>query len=162
MLTLKDYYQGRDVQFAPELTREIQANAAETLHRVNLLLLDFYRANPRAAIRSVNSGWRPVAVNRGVQNAAQRSHHLTAKACDLSDDDGNLDRWLLTNAGQSSLVRIELWMEDPTATPRWCHVQIVAPKSGRRVFLPGGQWSVVGGRLAAAAASPRERRLKAD
>lgn len=136
MLTLKDYYKGRNVQFANELTAQIQANAKLTLSRVNALLSRFYAANPKAALRTVNSGWRPAAVNAGVKKAAKNSHHLRATACDLSDDDEQLDRWLMTKPGQTALLEIGLWMEAPNATPRWCHVQIVAPGSGRRVFLP--------------------------
>lgn len=136
MLTLADYYKGRDRLFASELTPEIAQNAKLTLERVNLLLQRFYATHPRAARRTINSGWRPAAVNRKVQNAAKRSHHLTARACDLSDDDGALDRWLMTALGQRVLEHCGLWMEHPDATPRWCHVQIVPPKSGRRVFHP--------------------------
>lgn len=136
MLTLKHYWRGRDVAYASALTPQIRANAELTLSRVNALLARFYAANPKAAIRGVNSGWRPPAVNRGVENAAKNSHHLRAMACDLDDDDGQLDKWLMTSAGQQALVDIGLWMEHPSATPRWCHVQIVAPRSGKRVFYP--------------------------
>lgn len=136
LITLKDYYKNRDIQFAKQLTATIVANARLMVARTNALLARFYLANPQAARRTVNSGWRPPAVNRGVKDAAPRSHHLTARACDLSDDDEQLDKWLLTKSGQAALVEIGLWMEHPSATPRWCHIQIVAPPSGNRVFLP--------------------------
>jgi hypothetical protein len=34
------------------------------------------------------------------------------------------------------LAEIGLWLEHPISTPRWCHVQTVPPKSGKRVFTP--------------------------
>lgn len=136
MLTLKEYYQGRDVAYTVHLTNQIRANAKLTVSRVNALLACFVAANPKAATRTVNSGWRPPSVNRSVKKAAKKSNHLVALACDLSDDDEQLDKWLLTKVGQQALVEIGLWMEDPSATPRWCHVQIVAPGSGRRVYMP--------------------------
>ena len=135
-ITVKDYYKGRDVQFALELTAQIRANALSTVACVNALLARFYLANPKAALRTVNSGWRPPAVNRGVRRAAKRSNHLVALACDLDDDDEQLDRWLLTKPGQTALIEIGLWMEAPSFTPRWSHVQIIAPPSGKRVFFP--------------------------
>ena len=136
LITLKDYYKGRDVTYAAVLTSQIRVNAKLTIARVNALLTRFVAANPRAAIRTVNSGWRPPVVNRGVRRAAQKFNHLVALACDLSDDDEQLDKWLLTKAGQAALIEIGLWMEQPAETPRWSHVQIVAPGSGNRVFWP--------------------------
>jgi hypothetical protein len=135
-VSLADFYKGRDTTYAAELTPEIEANAAITVERVNSLLEAFYVAMPEEALRSVNSGWRPPQVNATVKNAAGRSRHMTGEACDLSDDDEKLDYWLLQPDGQAALERIGLWMEHPSATPRWAHVQIVPPGSGRRVFMP--------------------------
>lgn len=135
-LTLTDYYKGRDKQYPAALTAEIAQNAAHTIALVNQLLTRFYAAKPQAAQRSVNSGWRPPIVNKRVKKAARASKHLTARACDLSDDDGDLDTWLMTPAGQQALTEIGLWMEHPDATPRWAHLQTIPPASGHRVFYP--------------------------
>lgn len=82
MLILKDYYKGRDGLYVRELTPEIQKNARLTLSHVKALRGRFYAANPRAAIRTVNSGWRPPTVNRAVKKAAKKSQRLVALACD--------------------------------------------------------------------------------
>lgn len=128
MITLEDYFMGRDVEYAEELTDELRDNARETVERANALLA-------RAGLdRSVNSGWRPAAVNATVPNAAKRSKHMQCLAIDLDDDDGALDAWCMAHL--DVLKEIGLWLEHPSATPRWCHLQIVPPRSGNRVFYP--------------------------
>lgn len=128
MISLSDFFMGRDKKYPEELTDELRWNAASTVDRVNQLLEAF------GEHRNVNSGWRPAAVNAGVPNAAKKSKHMTCQACDLSDDDGSLDAWCMANLG--ALERIGLWLEHPDSTPRWAHVQIIPPNSGKRVFIP--------------------------
>lgn len=128
MITKKDFYKGRDVQYAGELTNDIRANAEVTMLRASLLLEAFGEE------REVTSGWRPAAVNKATSHSATHSHHLAGEAVDLEDGDGKLDAWCLTNT--SVLEGLGLWQESPDSTPGWCHVQIVPPKSGHRVFLP--------------------------
>lgn len=135
-ITLEQFFMGRDKQYAAQLTPEFRANAAETVLRANALLTLFFFLNPAAKARKVNSGWRPPAVNAATKGAAALSKHMTCQAVDLSDPDGELDAWLMTEAGQDALIDIGLWMEHPNATPRWAHVQTVPPRSGRRVFMP--------------------------
>lgn len=137
MITLEQFYKGRDKAFAKELTPAIKANAAETLRRANLLMDRFEAANPTCKrSRGCNSGWRPAQVNAKTEGAAKMSLHMTGQAIDISDDDGAIDAWLMTAAGQKALEEIGLWMEHPSATPRWSHVQTKPPGSGRRVFYP--------------------------
>jgi hypothetical protein len=128
VISLADYYMGRDLKSPEELTAVHRANAQITVDRVNELLEAF--GEPRR----VNSGWRPAAINAGVPNAAAKSKHMTCQACDLSDDDGSLDAWCMANL--QILERIGLWLEHPDSTPRWTHWQIVPPGSGNRVFRP--------------------------
>ncbi|MGH7605397.1 MAG: hypothetical protein ACRENK_15555 [Gemmatimonadaceae bacterium] len=135
-ITLADFYKGRDVAYASELTPEIQANAAITVAKCNELLASFYASQAQGSYRTVNSGWRPPEVNATTLNAKPNSKHMTGQACDLSDDDEALDNWCLSVEGTAALVRIGLWQESPASTPRWCHIQVVAPASGRRVFIP--------------------------
>lgn len=137
MITLEQYYKGRDKLYSADLTEEIKINAVETLRRANELLKRFYAANPNSyKTRGCNSGWRPPAVNAATKNAAKKSSHMLAKAIDIGDDDERLDSWLMTPEGQKALTDIGLWMEHPSATPRWAHVQTSPPASGRRVFFP--------------------------
>lgn len=127
-ITLTDYWMGRDESHGDELTDEIRKNAEETVRRVNLLLERFGES------RGVNSGWRPAAINGSIPGAAKKSKHMLALACDVDDDDGDLDEWCMNNLDQ--LEDIGLWMEHPAATKGWCHLQTVPPRSGRRVFYP--------------------------
>lgn len=128
MITLKDYWMGRDVLFAAELTDKVIGNAMQTVERASQLLQQFGEA------RSVASGWRPRAVNAATPGAALFSKHMTGQAVDLHDPEGDLDEWCLANP--QSLEAIGLWQEHPAATKGWCHIQIVPPKSGNRVFYP--------------------------
>ena len=129
MLTLADYFMGRDMPHAAELTAELRAHAACTVERANALLR-------RAGVGkcTVNSGWRPLSVNARVPKASPRSRHITCQAIDLCDERDLLDAWCMANL--DALAAIGLWLEHPEATPGWCHVQIVPPRSGRRVFHP--------------------------
>lgn len=127
-VTLAQYFMGRDAAHGEELTAPLRRNAAVMVARTNLLL-------QHACIAcDVNSGWRPRSVNAQVPNASPRSRHITCEAIDLSDPDGRLDAWCIANL--EVLETIGLWLEHPAATPGWCHVQIVPPRSGRRVFEP--------------------------
>lgn len=130
MITLTDYWMGRDKEFPLAMTPQIEANAERTVALANALLVRFGEG------RKVKSGWRPPAVNAKIPNAAVNSKHMTGQAIDLADPDGDLDEWLLTETGQKALTEIGLWLEHPAATKGWCHLQTIPPKSGRRVFYP--------------------------
>jgi hypothetical protein len=127
-LKLADYYMGRDREYHAELTPELRANARETVGRVNRLL-------KRAGFtRRVTSGWRPAAVNATVPGAAKGSKHISCIAIDLEDRDGTLDAWCMAHL--DVLEELGLWLEHPDATPDWCHLQTLPPRSGNRVFQP--------------------------
>ena len=136
MITLHDFYMGRDLTYGKELTEQIAKNAEDTVFKVNRLLGQFYAANPGAKERTVSSGWRPAAINANTKGAAKKSNHMVGNACDLHDEDGRLDMWCMSPAGQKAMADICLWLEHPSATPGWCHVQRVPPGSGNRVFYP--------------------------
>lgn len=127
-LKLADYYMGRDKPHRSELTRELRANARETLRRVNALL------RRAGLMRKVASGWRPATINAAVPGAAKGSKHITCLAIDLEDRNGALDAWCLANL--DALEEFGLWLEHPDATPGWCHLQTQPPRSGNRVFYP--------------------------
>ena len=130
MITLEAYWKGRDKEYADEITDEIRANAQKTVERANELLA---RAG-RSDINTVDSGWRPSAVNDSTSNAAVHSKHLSAEAVDLPDADRTLASWCADNLDIAK--EIGIWFEDFRWTPHWVHCQIVPPKSGRRVFIP--------------------------
>jgi hypothetical protein len=135
MITIEQYFMGRDEQFPDECTATIRLNAAETVRRTNQL-------KQLAAIRDefvfvepeVASGWRPLAVNDATSHAATHSRHITAEALDTHDPERLFARWCLRNLNE--LEQIGLWMEDPRWTPHWVHLQTVPPLSGHRVYIP--------------------------
>ena len=123
MITVDDYLMNRK----DGLTFELLENAMTTVEKVNALLQLFGKD------RKVTSGYRPSSINKAV-GGAKLSNHMTCKACDLEDTDGLLDDWCMKN--QDKLKEIGLWLEHPSATKGWCHVQTVPPKSNNRVFYP--------------------------
>jgi len=138
-ITMDDYWMGRDLLHADELTHNVQANAELLVPRVNSVLI--LAAHDLAGLVSspttgslVASGWRPQSINARTRGAARRSHHLTGCAVDLYDPAGRIDGWCMQHL--DALESAGLWMEHPDATPRWCHLQSVPPKSGNRVFRP--------------------------
>ncbi len=140
MITLQDYWMGRDARYAAELMPEIMQNAELLIQRVGTLL-------ERAAAENVNpgideetctcvaSGWRPKSVNDRTANASATSLHLKGMGVDLREAPGRaLARFCLRNL--DLLAELELWMEDPRWTPTWVHLQMAAPGSNDRVFVP--------------------------
>jgi len=80
---------------------------------------------------TVSSGYRPPAINAQA-GGAKRSCHLTCEACDFRDTKGELASWCLDNL--SVLERAGLYMESPTHTKGWVHLQTRPTKN--RVFIP--------------------------
>ena len=126
---IEEYWMGRDVKYRNEMTPAIIKDAWETVQKVNKLAVI---AGWKDLV--VSSGWRPAAVNAVIKGAAKKSLHLTGQAIDIADPDGSIDRWCIDN--QNALEKAGLWLEHPDATPSWCHLQTVAPRSGNRVFRP--------------------------
>lgn len=141
MISLSDYWMGRDKEFPTAMSPGLERNAATIVELANKLLFISHSAgvtmapHPRTGTL-VSSGWRPPAVNAATANAAPNSKHMTGQAIDLYDPDGDLDEWLLTEDGQKVMTDLGLWHEHPSATKGWSHLQSVPPRSGRRTFYP--------------------------
>lgn len=137
-IILSDYWMGRDSKYPMEMNPAIESNALTLLALVNKLLeycpvaLDLHPVNKSY----VSSGWRPPTVNANTPNAATKSKHMTGQAIDLYDPEGDLDNWLMSQDGQRKLVELGLWMEHPSATKGWSHLQSIPPNSKNRVFYP--------------------------
>lgn len=135
MITRDDYFMGRDVDYAGELTDALEANAEETIGKVNRLLAMMVDDGALPAAHThVNSGWRPKTINANTPGAAKKSNHITCQAVDLADVDGVIRYWCMQHL--DVLETLGLWMEHPAATKGWCHLQTVPPRSGHRVFYP--------------------------
>lgn len=72
-------------------------------------------------------------INEGKTNA-KHSNHLAGAAADILDTDGELAEYLKNNLDVAK--NCGLWMEDFNHTKGWVHVQMLPPKSGKRVFIP--------------------------
>ena len=133
MITIDQYWMGRDKTHAADLTDDIRSNANATVRTINQLL-------QMAEADGINcdecaSGWRPLSINDATANAAKNSKHLKALAMDVRDVAGReFARWCLRNL--KKLEALGLWMENPQWTPTWVHLQIVPPGSGNRVYIP--------------------------
>lgn len=140
-ISLADYFMGRRELHPMALTPDIERNALRTVHLANQLLQQAASYGVSVDLHPVNkspvsSGWRPPAINAATVGAAPNSKHMTGLAIDIYDPDGDLDDWLMTGEGQACLGALGLWMEHPSATKGWSHVQTVPPRSNRRVFYP--------------------------
>lgn len=137
-ITLDEFWMDRE---DAAVTDEMRANAKVTVDRVNLLL-ERAAASGVAPTQSTtgfgccDSGYRPEAINAATPGAAKNSNHKICKAVDVSDDDGDLDDWLMSQEGQKAMEEIGLWHEHPSSTKGWAHLQTVAPRSGRRTYYP--------------------------
>lgn len=129
MITLEQYWMGRDVEYSKELTPEITANAQETVRKVNQLL-SMYQGH----VGKVSSGWRPKSINDATKNSGKSSNHLIGQAVDIQDLNRELAAWCVLHTNELALCG--LWIEDPRYTPTWTHFQSVPPKSGKRIYIP--------------------------
>lgn len=140
-ITLADYWMGRDTIYPEDCTMEVKANAEKTVKLVNSLLAVMeaegmkFEAHP-VSQSLVSSGWRPPMINRQVKGAAPKSKHMTGEAVDLYDPEGDIDNFLISGQGQRVLASLGLYIEHPSATKSWSHIQIVPPRSHSRVFYP--------------------------
>lgn len=127
MITVDEYLGQHLAGHESELTDEIRANAEIICGRANQLIAAFEED------RGLRSGWRPSAINHNA-GGALHSRHMTGQAVDIEDNDGRLDEFCKQNVGL--LEQLGLWLEDDAATPSWCHIQCVPPRSGHRFFIP--------------------------
>ena len=114
------------------VTPEISAN----LSKIFALILELQEAY--GSDFKITSGLRSKEgqadlIAKGLSKAS-KSHHLTGEAVDIYDPHKYLANYLLQNL--SVLRELGLWMENPTHTLDWVHVQTVPPNSGNRVFNP--------------------------
>lgn len=128
MITLEDYFMGRDLDYPDDCTESIKANARQFLAKVNAFLDELQ-------IESVivNSGWRPPEINRSVGGAI-KSSHLVGRGIDLADPEQKLSEIIVKN--EPLLAKHGLYMESPKAAHKHVHLQDVPTNSGDRIFLP--------------------------
>jgi hypothetical protein len=137
MITLQDYFGDK-----PHPT-EYNLNALTLLYRVNDLLSAYFtdtgtvpQKNPITGTqisgsKSGDGGFRLPTSSTGTANSA----HRFAQAVDIYDPgEQHLDKWI--DANPDSLIKYNLYREDPGATINWCHLGTRKPLSGKRTFKP--------------------------
>ena len=107
------------------LDAEQQKNLDDLHYKLNMFRALYQRP------MFVSSGYRPPSINAKA-GGAKKSAHLSCQACDFKDQDGSLDQFCLDNL--NILEALGLWLENPTKTLGWCHLQ-TRPAS-QRVFNP--------------------------
>lgn len=126
MITREEVLMNRDKQYP--LNPEMEANLKKLLIALNLFRKLYGKP------MKVTSGYRPAAINANVPGAAKKSNHMLCLATDFADPNKELAKYCMDN--QYILEQCGLYLEHPNATPGWCHLQCVPPKSGNRVFKP--------------------------
>lgn len=130
-ISLDDYF--RDYEHDEALREAAEA----MLEKVNALLesaeahgVDL-KVNPSTKTYisgKTYGGFRPQDCPIG----APQSAHKIARAVDVYDPQGELDRWIT----DARLAEFDLYREHPAHTTGWCHLSDKAPRSGRRTFIP--------------------------
>ena len=131
MISLSDYLMGRHMTHPEEfVANHIAPNANRMLAKVNGLLAEL-----RIEVVKVSSGWRPRALNEKVKKAATNSYHIVGRAVDLVDSGRELAGKI--SARPELLAKYRLWMEDPSFTPTWVHLDDAErPDRPVRIFRP--------------------------
>ncbi len=114
---------GRDAQYP--LDEQLENNLATLLIRLNKFREIYGKP------MYINSLYRPGQYNVAA-GGAPNSAHLTCEACDFADRDGALKNFVLANP--DVLVECDLYMEDPSRTLSWQHLQSRVIPSGHRIF----------------------------
>lgn len=133
MLTVERLLNGYDksMQFKKEVTPELLENLQKTADIINQFLKHVGIVN-----EIVSSGWRPSSVNEQTVNAAKKSNHILGLAVDLKDVNHNIFKAILKPENLAKAQELGIYFEDARWTPTWVHMQIVSPKSGKRIFIP--------------------------
>ena len=130
-----------------DITPKITVDADKMLTQVNMLLEDFVRDGGILKINPTTKsyisgqtygGFRPLDCPLGTP----ASKHKRGMAVDITDRNNELDDWIMAGPKAPGagwpliLVKYDLALEHPNSTNRWCHLQLGAPPSGNRVFIP--------------------------
>lgn len=154
ILTVKDVITSSgaypDREKSSENTKDVQANAAALVKKVNAFLSDLADKYPEVKDLvedpELSSGFRPSVVNAATPGAAKKSYHSLGKAIDIKDNKQQLiSKTILADAEKhkenSLLTKHQLWLEHPDATKgkftNWAHLDD-GTRSARpvRVFRP--------------------------
>lgn len=80
----------------------------------------------------VTSGVRDIELQKIINPHNMNSAHLTGDAVDVSDVDGKIYSFCISNV--DLMIKLGLWFEMRTYCPRWTHMQ--TRPAQRRFFVP--------------------------
>jgi len=121
------YWNGNDKKYPNDLTSDVDDNATKLLEAVNTFLTNY------RPIIIISSGWRPKSYNTKI-GGAPSSNHITGLAIDIKDTNNSVFKYVLKNLDLAQ--QLGLYFEHKNFTPSWVHIQLVRPKSGKRIFIP--------------------------
>ncbi len=113
-------------------TPEIDANLIVLLERINRIRKVY--GHPMTVTSGLRSDAKQKALIAAGKSTATASKHLTGQAVDIFDPKGELKDWVKLNL--PLIEEVGLWLENFAYTSNWVHFQTVAPKSGKRFFVP--------------------------
>lgn len=126
MITLKDYWFGRDVDYPP--TDEMIEDASNLLEKIALLEEEL------DVVFTITSGYRPEAlIESHAIPGCPHDAHSTCNGIDLHDPDLSISIRLTDDP--QPLIDCGLFMENPASSKNHLHLQSCPPKSGRRIFI---------------------------
>lgn len=127
-------------KYRDEFTDNHAKNMENLLKRTTLALERLLLIDPTLDMAKdpiITSGWRPRAYN-AIIGGSPNSKHIICLAIDLLDPDHKIAYAFM--AHPETLAEFDLAIEHPSKTEKptgfWCHIQVGAPPSGRRVFYP--------------------------
>ena len=119
------------------MSPEIQANLLKLLDKLNLLRKIYNKPMIiSSGLRSMEDHLR-IYKSKGITDPKRipmKSNHLFGLAVDIYDPKQEFQKWIMENL--EVLESLDLYLEDFKYTPTWCHIQIVAPSSKKRFFIP--------------------------
>ena len=133
-LTLDDYWMGRNSSHRSEWTERVRENGRVLVGAINILAMHWHDSgvhllpHPRG-FGAWSGGWRPQVLNEHTPGAAVFSAHITAEAGDVFDPHGEVREWCWENQHILAHPEIDLYMEHPSITKGWCHLQTRCPRS---------------------------------
>ena len=119
LISIADFFMGRDKSHAAELTDDMRLAAAKLVPKVNAFLGEAQAAGVELSLDNttyshVASGWRPPAINKAAGGAAS-SKHMSCHAVDIRDNapGRQLCKFAVSAAGRAALEKLGLyWQRD--------------------------------------------------
>ena len=134
MISMNEILKGKKLE---EQDLEVQENLKKLLEVLNKIRSAYGKSLVVTSGLRTKADQIRVYTEKGITDIAKipmASRHLYGQAVDFSDPKGELKEWVMKNL--SLFEELGLYMEDFQYTKTWVHLQIVAPKSGKRFFKP--------------------------